>query len=42
VPLFTEDHEAFGELARDFVEKEVVPAYPEREKGAGCCPSTSS
>ena len=26
--LFTEDHEAFRELARDFVEKEVVPAYP--------------
>jgi alkylation response protein AidB-like acyl-CoA dehydrogenase len=32
-PLFTEDHEAFRELARDFVEKEVVPAYPEWEKG---------
>lgn len=31
--LFTEDHEAFRELARDFVEKEVVPAYPEWEKG---------
>ena len=31
--LFTEDHEAFRQLARDFVEKEVVPAYPEWEKG---------
>jgi acyl-CoA dehydrogenase len=31
--LFTEDHEAFRELARNFVEKEVVPAYPEWEKG---------
>ena len=31
--LFTEDHEAFRELARDFVEKEVVPHYPEWEKG---------
>jgi alkylation response protein AidB-like acyl-CoA dehydrogenase len=31
--LFTEDHEAFRQLARDFVEKDVVPAYPEWEKG---------
>lgn len=31
--LFTEDHEAFRELARDFVEKEVVAHYPEWEKG---------
>ncbi|CAA0127786.1 Acyl-CoA dehydrogenase [Mycolicibacterium vanbaalenii] len=31
--LFTEDHEAFRELARDFVDKEVVPHYPEWEKG---------
>jgi acyl-CoA dehydrogenase len=31
--LFTEDHEAFRELARDFIDKEVVPAYPEWEKG---------
>ena len=30
--LFTSDHEAFRELARDFVEKEVVPHYPEWEK----------
>ncbi|AKK28864.1 acyl-CoA dehydrogenase family protein [Mycobacterium sp. EPa45] len=30
--LFTEDHEAFRELARDFIEKEVVPAYPVWEK----------
>ena len=31
--LFTSDHEAFRELARNFVEKEVVPHYPEWEKG---------
>ena len=31
--LFDADHEAFRELARDFVEKEVVPAYPSWEKG---------
>jgi len=31
--LFTEDHEAFRGLAHDFVEKEVVPHYPEWEKG---------
>src|SRR5258708_1663546 len=31
--LFTGDHEAFRGLARDFVEKEVVPHYPEWEKG---------
>jgi alkylation response protein AidB-like acyl-CoA dehydrogenase len=31
-PQFTEDHEAFRALARNFVEKEVVPAYPEWEK----------
>ena len=31
--LFTEDHEAFRELAREFVEKEVVPHYPAWEKG---------
>ena len=31
--LFTEDHEAFRELARSFVDKEVVPHYPEWEKG---------
>jgi acyl-CoA dehydrogenase len=30
--LFTEDHEAFRELCRDFVEKEVAPHYPEWEK----------
>ena len=30
--LFTEDHEAFRALAREFVEKQVVPAYPEWEK----------
>jgi acyl-CoA dehydrogenase len=31
--LFTEDHEAFRELARTFVEKEVAPHYAEWEKG---------
>src|SRR5262245_2566400 len=31
--LFTEDHEAFRELARNFVEKEVVPHYPAWETG---------
>jgi len=30
--LFTEDHEAFRALARDFVEKHVVPEYPNWEK----------
>jgi acyl-CoA dehydrogenase len=30
--LFTDDHDAFRELARDFVEKEVVPQYPQWEK----------
>jgi acyl-CoA dehydrogenase len=30
--LFTADHESFRELARDFIEKEVVPHYPEWEK----------
>lgn len=30
--LFTEDHEAFRRLARDFVEKHVVGHYPEWEK----------
>ena len=30
--LFTEDHEAFRALAREFIEQEVVPAYPEWEK----------
>lgn len=30
--LFNEDHEAFRQLARDFVEKEVVPHYPQWEK----------
>lgn len=30
--LFTDDHDAFRQLARDFVEKEVVPQYPEWEK----------
>ncbi|MBU8810462.1 acyl-CoA dehydrogenase family protein [Mycolicibacterium goodii] len=30
--LFTEDHEAFRALARDFIDQEVVPAYPDWEK----------
>lgn len=30
--LFTDDHEAFRQLARDFVEKRIVPDYPEWEK----------
>ncbi|CAJ1494181.1 acyl-CoA dehydrogenase family protein [[Mycobacterium] kokjensenii] len=30
--LFTDDHEAFRELARDFIEKHVVPEYPGWEK----------
>ena len=30
--LLTEDHEAFRGLARDFIAKEVVPAYPQWEK----------
>ncbi len=30
--LFTEDHESFRALARDFIEKEVVPHYPDWEK----------
>ncbi|OBK86434.1 acyl-CoA dehydrogenase [Mycolicibacter heraklionensis] len=30
--LFTHDHEAFRALARDFVEKHVVPEYPHWEK----------
>lgn len=31
-PLFIEDHEAFRELARDFVEKEIGPHYDDLEK----------
>lgn len=30
--LFTSDHEAFRELVRDFVEKQIVPDYPAWEK----------
>ncbi|MEU4312824.1 acyl-CoA dehydrogenase family protein [Nocardia sp. NPDC024068] len=30
--LFTPDHEAFRDLAREFIEKEIVPHYPEWEK----------
>ncbi|UQB93128.1 MULTISPECIES: acyl-CoA dehydrogenase family protein [Mycobacterium] len=30
--LFSEDHGAFRQLARSFIEKEVVPAYPDWEK----------
>ncbi len=32
--LFTEDHEAFRQLASDFIEKEVVPHYPEPGTGS--------
>ena len=31
-PLFTEDHEAFRKLAREFVEKEIGPHYADWEK----------
>jgi acyl-CoA dehydrogenase len=30
--IFTDDHEAFRELARDFVDKEIAPHYAEWEK----------
>jgi acyl-CoA dehydrogenase len=30
--LFTEDHDSFRQLARDFVEKEIAPHYPQWEK----------
>ncbi len=30
--LFTDDHDTFRQLARDFVEKEIAPHYPEWEK----------
>src|SRR5262249_49188890 len=30
--LFTDDHESFQQLARDFIEKDVAPHYPEWEK----------
>ncbi|BBU21293.1 acyl-CoA dehydrogenase family protein [Mycobacterium xenopi] len=30
--LFTDDHEAFRQLARDFIEKEIEPHYAEWEK----------
>lgn len=30
--LFTDDHDSFRQLARDFIEKKVVPHYPEWEK----------
>ncbi|BCK55042.1 acyl-CoA dehydrogenase family protein [Nocardia wallacei] len=30
--LFTGDHEAFRRLARDFIDKRIVPDYPEWEK----------
>jgi acyl-CoA dehydrogenase len=38
--LFTEDHEAFRQLAKDFIDKEVVPDYPLWEK-AGRMPRTA-
>ncbi|HEX9832729.1 MAG TPA: acyl-CoA dehydrogenase family protein, partial [Mycobacterium sp.] len=30
--LFTEDHDTFRQLARDFVEKEIAPHDPQWEK----------
>ncbi|MDT0308485.1 acyl-CoA dehydrogenase family protein [Streptomyces sp. DSM 44917] len=30
--VFTEDHEAFRSMIRDFIEREVVPVYPEWEE----------
>jgi acyl-CoA dehydrogenase len=30
--VFTADHEAFREVVRDFLAKEVVPHFPEWEK----------
>jgi alkylation response protein AidB-like acyl-CoA dehydrogenase len=39
-PQFTEDHEAFRQLARDFVEKEIGPHYDDWEK-AGQMPQRS-
>jgi acyl-CoA dehydrogenase len=30
--LFTDDHDTFRQLARDFVEKEIAPHYPQWEK----------
>ncbi|MFI7667766.1 acyl-CoA dehydrogenase family protein [Nocardia sp. NPDC049526] len=30
--IFTEDHEAFRQLAREFIDKEVVPHYPDWER----------
>lgn len=30
--VYTEDHEAFRAMLRDFIAKEVVPVYPEWEK----------
>jgi acyl-CoA dehydrogenase len=38
--LFTEDHEAFRQLAKDFIAHEVVPDYPLWEK-AGRMPRTA-
>jgi alkylation response protein AidB-like acyl-CoA dehydrogenase len=35
-PQFTEDHEAFRQLARDFVEKEIGPHYDDWERTVRC------
>ena len=35
-PQFTEDHEAFRQLARDFVEKEIGPHYDDWERPVRC------
>jgi acyl-CoA dehydrogenase len=39
--VFTADHEAFREVARDFLEKEVVPRFSEWKKN-GQLRATSS
>jgi alkylation response protein AidB-like acyl-CoA dehydrogenase len=35
-PQFTEDHEAFRQLARDFVEKEIGPHYDDWGRPVRC------
>ena len=35
--LFSAEHEAFRDLVRSFIAREVVPVYPEWE-AAGCPP----
>ena len=38
-PQFTEDHEAFRQLARDFVEKEIGPHYDKLGEGRSDAPA---